>query len=139
MVALDGQSVQSQRCKNGRYSPSNQTPMLLDSSTESDLLADLGTGRAGKLQLGNIGLDTNDLGTCRGRSNVDHENFVLCQLGDLGLLSVCSLDTEQATEEEIVNLDFGIDRWKLALETEHETDKTIGTAQSRINAGADTC
>jgi len=113
--------------------------MLLDSSTQGDLLTDLGTSRACELQLGDISLDTDDFGTSRSRSNVDHENFVLGQFGDLGLLAVCGLNTEQATEEEVVNLDFGIDGRKLALQTEHETNETIGTAKSRVNTGTNTC
>lgn len=121
------------------YSPSDQTPMLLDSSTQGNLLTNLGTCRACELQLGDISLDTNDLGTSRSRSDVDHENFVLCQFGDLCLLAVCGLDTEQATEEEIVDLDFGVDGWQLALETEYETNETVGTAKSRVDTGTNTC
>lgn len=113
--------------------------MLLDSSTQGNLLTDLGTCRACELQLGHISLDTNDLGTSRSRSNVDHEDFVLCQFGDLGLLAVGGLDTEQAAKEEVVDLNLGIDGWELSLETEYETNETIGTAESRVNPGAHTC
>ena len=62
--------------------------MLLDSSAHGDLLANFCASRAGELQLGGIVLDGDDLGTSGGGTNVDHEDFVLCELGDLGLLAI---------------------------------------------------
>jgi len=112
--------------------------MLLDSAGKSDLLANLGTGRAGKLKSGGIGLDGNDLGTSSGGTNVDHEDFVLCELGDLGLLAVGGLDTEQTTEQEVVDFDLSVDGGELATETKDETDQTIGTAESGVNASTNT-
>jgi hypothetical protein len=118
--------------------PSDKTPMLLDSARKSDLLANLGTGRAGKLESGGIGLDGDNLGTSGGGTNVDHEDFVLCELGDLGLLAVGSLDTEQTAEEEVVDLDFGVDGGELATETKDETDQTIGTTEGGVNTSTNT-
>jgi hypothetical protein len=112
--------------------------VLLDSSAHGDLLADLCAGRAGELQLGGIVLDGDDLGTSGGGTNVDHEDFVLRQLGDLGLLAVGSLHTQKSPEEEVVDLNLGVDLGKLALETKDETDETIGTAESRVDASTDT-
>ena len=56
--------LQSAACKDGR--PSDETPMLLDSARKRNLLANLRACRAGELQSGGIGLDSNDLGTGSG-------------------------------------------------------------------------
>jgi hypothetical protein len=112
--------------------------MLLDSAGKRNLLANLGTGRAGKLESGGIGLDGDDLGTSGGGTNVDHEDFVLCELGNLGLLAIGGLDTEQTTEQEVVDLDLGVDGGELATETKDETDQTIGTAEGGVNTGTNT-
>ena len=118
--------------------PSNKTPVLLDSSAHGDLLANLCASRAGELQLGGIVLDGDDLGTSGGGTNVDHEDFVLCELGDLGLLAVGGLHTQKSPEQEVVDFDLGVDLGKLALETKDETNETIGTAKSGVDAGTDT-
>lgn len=118
--------------------PSNKTPMLFDSAGKGDLLADLGTGRAGELKSGGVGLDGDDLGTSGGGTNVDHEDFVLRELGNLGLLAIGSLDTEQTTEQEVVDLDLSVDGGKLATETKDETDQTIGTAEGGVDTGTNT-
>ena len=112
--------------------------MLLDSAGKSDLLANFGTGRAGELKSGGIGLDGDDLSTSGGRTNVNHEDFVLCELGNLGLLAIGSLDTEQTAEQEVVDLDFSVDGGELATETKDETDQTIGTAESGVDASTNT-
>lgn len=112
--------------------------MLLDSSAHGDLLADLCASRAGELQLGGIVLDGNDLGTGGGGTNVDHEHFVLRELGNLGLLAVGGLHTQQSPEQEVVDLDLGVNLGELALETKDETDETIGTAERGVDAGTDT-
>lgn len=67
-----------------------------------------------------------------------YQNFVLCKLGYLGLLAICSLDTEQSSEEEVVDFELGVDVGKMSTETKDETDKTIRTTQSRVNACTDT-
>src|SRR5687768_11468532 len=119
-------------------SPSNKTPMLLDTPTECNLLADVGAGRAGKYKLGGIVLDGGDLSAGGGRTDVDHDNLVLRKLGDLGLLAIGGTDTEQTTEEVEVDLDLAVDLRESALETEDETDETIGTAKGGVDAGSDT-
>jgi hypothetical protein len=118
--------------------PSNKTPMLLNSAGKGDLLANLGTGRAGELKSGGIGLDGNDLGTSGGRTDVDHEDFVLCELSNLCLLAIGSLDTEQTTEQEVVDLNLSVDGGELATKTKDETDQTIGTAEGGINTSTNT-
>ena len=137
MVALFDVSIYFMR--SSRFDlPSNKTPMLLDSAGKGDLLADLGTGRAGELKSGGIGLDGDDLGTSGGGTNVDHEDFVLCELGNLGLLAIGGLDTEQTTEQEVVDLNLGVDSGELATETQDETDQTIGTAEGGVNTSTNT-
>lgn len=112
--------------------------MLVNTSAEGDLLADIRADRAGQDQLGSIVLDSSNLGTGRCGTNVNHDDFVLGQLGDLGLLAIGGLDTEQTSEEVEVDFDFAVDIGELALKTQDETDQTIGTAKGRIDLGTDT-
>jgi hypothetical protein len=112
--------------------------MLLDTSAQGNLLADVGTGRAGQDKLSSIVLDSGNLGTGRSGTNVDHDNLVLGELGNLGLLSIGSPDTEKTTEEVEVNLDLAVDLGQTALETQDETNKTIGSAKRRVDSGTDT-
>lgn len=112
--------------------------MLLDSSREGDLLANLSACRAGELQSCGICLDGNNLGTGGGRSDVNHENFVLCELGNLGLLAIGSLHTKKTAKKEVVDLNFSVDGRELATETKYETDETIGTAESRVDTSTNT-
>lgn len=112
--------------------------MLLDSSAERDLLANLRASRAGKLQLRSISLDSDHLRTRSRRPDVDHEHLVLCQFSDLGLLAVGGLYTQQPPEQEVVDFKLRVDLRQLALQTEDEADETVGTAESRVNAGTDT-
>lgn len=118
--------------------PTDQTPVLLNSPTDGNLLSDLGTSRAGQAELGGISLDTHDLSTGSRRTNVNHENFVLSKLGNLGLLAIGGLDTEQTTKQEVVNFQLGVDSGKASTVTKDETNETISTAQSRIHASTDT-
>lgn len=112
--------------------------MLLDTSAEGHLLANVGAGRAGEDKLGGIVLDGGDLSAGGCRADVDHDDFVLRELGDLGLLSVGGTDTEQTTEEVEVDLDLAVDLGESSLESENETDETIGTAEGGVDAGSDT-
>ncbi|KAI6772529.1 hypothetical protein HG530_003487 [Fusarium avenaceum] len=80
--------------------------MLLNTSTQSDLLANVGTGGASKNKLGSIVLDGSNLGSGRGGTNVDHDNLVLGQLRNLGLLSVGGPHTEQTAEKVEVDLNL---------------------------------
>ena len=118
--------------------PTDQTPMLLNTTAQSNLLAQACTGRAGQGKLSSIVLDGNDLGTSRRGTNVDHDDFVLGKLGDLGLLAVGCPYTEQTAQEVEVDFDLAVNLGKSALETKDETDQTIGTAQSRVNARTNT-
>lgn len=112
--------------------------MLFDTSAQSDLLANVGTGRAGQDQLSGIVLDSSDLRSSRGGTNVDHDDLVLGQLGDLRLLAVGSSHTEQAAEEVEVNLDLAVNLGQASLETQDETNETIGSAEGRVDAGTNT-
>jgi hypothetical protein len=111
--------------------------MLLNSSAESYLLLDLSASRTRQLQLSDIRLHSNHLGTRSRRTNIHHEHLVLRQLGDLSLLAVGRLDTEQTTQQKVVHLELCIDLWELAFEAQHETDQTIGTAEGWVDASTD--
>lgn len=124
--------------------------MLLDTSGQSHLFANLCASRRGEGQTGSVSLDGDDFGTRSGRANVDHlkkvsalicvflsciktyEDFVLCKLGNLGLLAVCCLDSEQSSKEEVVDLELSVNVGKMAAETKDKTNETISTTQSRI-------
>lgn len=112
--------------------------MLLDTSGQSNLLANVAAGRAGQNQLGGIVLDSDNLGSSRGGTNVDHDHLVLGQLGNLGLLAIGGSHTEQAAEKVEVDLDLAVDIGKTALETQDETNETISTAKGRVDSGTDT-
>ena len=113
--------------------------MLLDSAGKSDLLANLGTGRAGELKSGGIGLDGDDLSTSGGRTNVNHEDFVLCELGNLGLFAIGRLHTKQSSKQEVVDFDLCVDVGEVTAEAQDESDQTISTAECRIDSCTDTC
>ena len=111
--------------------------MAINPPTQRNLLANLRTRRTRQAQLRGIGLDAHDLGT-RGRgADIDHQDLVLRQLGHLGLFAVGGFDAEEAAQQEIVDLEFGVDGREAALEAEHEADEPIGAAQGRVDAGAD--
>ena len=67
-----------------------------------------------------------------------YENFILCKLGNLGLLAVCGLYSEQSSEEEVVDFKLRVNIGKVATETKDETDKTIRTTQGRVYTCTDT-
>lgn len=112
--------------------------MLVDTSAESHLLTDICADGAGQDQLSSVVLDSSDLSTSGRGANVDHDDLVLGQLGDLGLLAVGRLDTKQASEQVEVDLDLAVNVGQLALEAQDETDQTIGTAEGRVDLGTDT-
>ena len=80
-------------------SPSDETPMLLHSPTEGDLLADRGADRRRQPDLGQIGLDGDDAATGGERSDVDHQHLVLGKLRNFRALFVAlHSDTEKSTK-----------------------------------------
>jgi len=68
-----------------------------------------------------------------------YQNFILCKFGDLGLLAVGGLDTEQSSEKEVVDLELSVDVGEMSTKTKDETDETIRTAEGRVHASTDTC
>lgn len=118
--------------------PTNQTPMLLNTTGQGDLLANVCAGRGGEDELGGIVLDGGNLGTGGRGTNVDHDDLVLGELGDLGLLAVGGADTEETAQEVEVDLDLAVDLGQASLETQDETDETIGSAEGGVDAGTDT-
>lgn len=131
--------LQSRRTARAHDSgPTDQPPMLLDSSGKRNLLTLLCARGGCELQLRNIGLRGHDLGTGGGGTNVDHEDFVLGELGDLGLLAVGGLDSEETAEKEEVDFKVEVDVGEEGLKTEDLTDETIGTAEGGIDVGTNT-
>ena len=72
--------------------------MLLDTTRQCDLLANLSTSWRGELDLGKISLNAQDTTTCRGRSNVDEQKLIFREFRDLCLFFVFCSDTEQSAE-----------------------------------------
>ena len=103
-------------------SPSDQPPVLLNTTTEGDLLANIGAGGGGEHKLGGIVLVGGDLGTGRSGADVDHDDLVFGELGDLCLLTVGGSDTEETAEEVEVDLDFTVDLRETSLETQDVAD-----------------
>jgi hypothetical protein len=118
--------------------PANKAPVLLNTSGQSHLFANLCASGRGERQTGSVSLDGNNLGARSGRTNVDHKHFVLCKLRNLGLLAVCGLDSEQSSKEEVVDLELSVNVGKMAAETKDKTNETIGTTQSRVYACTNT-
>ena len=111
--------------------------MLLDTTGKSNLLANVGASRGREDELSSVVLVGGDLGTGGSRTDVYHDDLVLRQLGDLGLLSVGGSDTEEAAEEVEVDFDLAVDLGEAALETEDVTDETVGSAEGRIDTRTD--
>lgn len=78
--------------------------MLVDTSTQRNLLPYLRACRAGQTQSSGIGFDRHDFGACCYAADVDHENLVLGQLGYLCLLSILCPDAEKTAQKEVVHL-----------------------------------
>ena len=74
--------------------------MLLDTTRQCDLLANLSTSWRGELDLGKISLNAQDTTTCRGRSNIDEQKLIFRELRDLRLFFVLRPDTEQSAEQK---------------------------------------
>lgn len=110
--------------------------MLLNSSTQSNLLSDLRASRTRQAQSRHVSLDAHDLGTSCCGSDIHHQHFVLGQLGNLGLLAILRLNTEQTSQKEIVDFDLRVDLGEHSLETEDKSDKTVGSAKSGVDAGS---
>lgn len=119
-------------------SPSDQPPVLLDTTAESNLLANVGASWGGEDKLRSVVLVSRNLGTGGCGTNVDHDDFVLGKLRNLGLLAIGCANTEETAEEVEVDFDFAVDLGKTAFQAQDVADEAIGSAESGIDAGADT-
>jgi len=74
--------------------PTDESPMLVNTATQGDLLANLGTRRRSQENLCKIGFDAHNA-TASGRgADVNHQNLVLGEFLNLGLFFIISLDSE---------------------------------------------
>ena len=76
------------------FTPSNQSPVLVDTSAQGNLLALLGARRRGKSDRDISSLDGQNGPSRLRSSNVDEQRLANDQLGHLGLFAVVRLDTE---------------------------------------------
>jgi hypothetical protein len=58
--------------------------------------------------------------------------------GETRLLAIGSLNTQQTTEQEVVDFDLSVDRRQLTTVTQNETNETISTAQGRVDESSNT-
>lgn len=96
----------SRRLKRGtidNVSPADKTPVTLDTTGQRNLLTDLSARRASQTEDGSVGLDSDHLSAGGGATDVDHENLILCQLGHLLLLAICCLDTQETSQQEVID------------------------------------
>lgn len=131
--------------------------MLVNTSTQRYLLANL--RRRGRVEhnLGQVGFDRHDATSFGCRANVDHENLTLGEFlnlrsdervsatsergnedgvgrrAHLRLLLVVSLDTEQSSQEEVVDLNLGVNGGQRALRSKNLSDESITTCQLRVD------
>lgn len=107
--------------------------MLVDPATQGDLLAQLGRGGGVEENLGEIGLDGHDAASLGRAADVDHQNLVLGELLNLGLLLVVRLDSEETAQEEVLDLNLDVDGRERALGAEHLADETIATGELGVD------
>lgn len=98
--------------------------MFVDTTGQRNLFALLCADGSEQLNLGQVSLHGQHFATSRSRTNVDHQNFVLSQLGDLRLLVALGLDTQKTAQQEKVDFDFNVNIRQLANSTEHLTDQS---------------
>ena len=89
--------------------------MLVDPTTESDLLAEFCRGGGVKEDLGEIRLYGDDATSLGRATDVDHEDLVLGEFLNLCLLLVVRLDAKETTEEEVLDFDLDVDGREGAL------------------------
>jgi hypothetical protein len=113
--------------------------MLFDPPRERNLFANLSAGRTRQDQLRHVDLCCDDLSAGCSAADVDHDDFVLGELADLGLLAVLGLDAQQATEREVVDLQLCVDGRESSLEAENVAHKSIGSAESWVDLSSHAC
>mmetsp|Transcript_11967 Transcript_11967/g.26986 ORF Transcript_11967/g.26986 Transcript_11967/m.26986 type:complete len:692 (+) Transcript_11967:117-2192(+) len=119
-------------------SPSNETPVLVDTAGQGDLLSFRRTGGLREGDLGELALDGDDPSTGGRRSDVDHQDLSLGQFLDLGLFAtVAGLDTQQPPQQIVGDLDLAKDVGEFPPQTKDLSDQPIGTAEGWIDPGSD--
>lgn len=118
--------------------PTNQSPVLVNSPTQSNLLALLTARWCCQCDRDITTLYRCDPTTSLTRSNVDEQGLTNDKLANLGLFAVVCLDTKQSTEQEDLCSDFDVDGWALVNRRHDHTEQSVGTTESRVNEGTDT-
>ena len=118
--------------------PSEETPMLVHTPGQGQLLPDLGAHGLDQTDLGQVSLDGRDLASGGEGSDVDHEDLALGQLLDLGpLLVPFDPDAQQAPEEEERDLQVGQDVGEGADRPEDLACHPVASAEGGVDLGAD--
>jgi hypothetical protein len=80
------------------FTPTNKTPMTINTPTDGNLFSFIGTSRCCQCNGDFSSLECSDSSTTLRSSNIDEKCFANCQFRDFGLFRVVRLDTEQSTE-----------------------------------------
>ena len=67
--------------------PADQSPMLVDTTTESNFVSNLSTRRCGESDLRQVCLNADDLASSLARSDVDKQSLACDKLGNLAPLT----------------------------------------------------
>merc|ERR1719329_107566 len=120
--------------------PTDQAPVFLNPSAESDLVSLLradGTGQDNLCKV--ILLDSKNSTTSCCGTDVDHDDFSLHQLGNLACLGVTlNLDTKQTAEQVVLDFDLNIDLWQTTRTAKNLSEQAIRTSERRINLCSNT-
>lgn len=119
--------------------PSNQPPMLFNTSTQSNFFTNLGTSRRSKHNLCHIRLDTQHPSPSGSGSDVNHQNLILGKFGYFGLFHVSvAFYTKKLPQQKIVYFQFGVYERKFAYSTQDMANETISSAKGWIDFSAHT-
>ena len=83
--------------------------MLVDTPAQRDLFPNIGARWHDECQHAQIAFCRQHFAARRRRADVDHEDLTAGQFGHFGLLLVVRLDAEQATKQEKVDFELGVD------------------------------
>lgn len=89
-----------QRAARLDFTPTDQSPMLVDTSTQRNLLSLFGTRWRGESDCDISTLDSKNRTTGLRSTNVDKQRFTDNELGHLGLFAIVRLDTQQSSQQK---------------------------------------
>eukprot|EP00050_Salpingoeca_kvevrii_P010065 m.6393 g.6393 ORF g.6393 m.6393 type:complete len:309 (-) comp2608_c0_seq1:378-1304(-) len=117
--------------------PANQTPVLVYSAAQCNLLTNLCAHGLCQDNLCQIRLDGRNTAASRERANVDHEHLALGELLDLcGLLVTLGTNAKKTAEEEKANFELRVDVGEATDLAQNLTDHAVSAAERGVDHGA---